>query len=286
MPNRGHGDSEKRLSAFRDVGDHAALTRAGLFVAEGRIVVERLLEDGRFRVHSIAVTPAGHAAMALAFARRPDVDVIVCEPGALEATTGIDFHRGCLALAWRETEPVALADLAGARRILALEGVGNPDNVGGLFRTAFALGVDAVLLDPTSGDPLYRKAIRTSMAATLRLPFARVTGWPSGLDVLRAHGFTLVALSPSDDAIAVDEWSPSSADRLILAVGSEGEGLSDALMRYADRRVRIPIDPRADSLNVVVAAGIALEKWGQPQSIAKKGDSHNLLRKKGTADLG
>jgi tRNA G18 (ribose-2'-O)-methylase SpoU len=115
-----------------------------------------------------------------------------------------------------------------------------------------------VLLDPSSGDPLYRKAIRTSMAATLRVPFARVDRWPSGLDALRAAGFRIVALTPSADAIAIDEVATEAEGRLILLLGSEGAGLGEAALRYADVKVRIPVDVRADSLNVVVAAAIAL----------------------------
>jgi tRNA G18 (ribose-2'-O)-methylase SpoU len=248
------------LDAYRSVGDHAALQRAGLFVAEGRLIVERLLLDGRFRVHSVAVTPTAAAALAPVFAQRPDVPVRVCDPAALETITGFDFHRGCLALGWRDPWTITLDSLTGAPRVLALEGIGNPDNVGGLFRTAFALGVCAVLIDGSTADPLYRKAIRTSMAASLRVPFARVEPWPSGLDELKALGFRVLALTPDPDAPSIDEYEIEPGGRLILALGSEGAGLRPESLRYADARLRIPIDPRADSLNVVVAAGIALNR--------------------------
>src|SRR6185436_18365435 len=114
----------------------------------------------------------------------------------LREVTGFDFHRGCLALARRPAHEMRLAELGDATRVLALEGIGNPDNVGGLFRTAFAFGVDAVIADRATADPLYRKAIRTSMAATLRIPFLRVDGWQAGLVDLRAAGLRVVALSP------------------------------------------------------------------------------------------
>ena len=252
------GDPE--LEAYRSVGDHAALERAGLFVAEGRLIVERLLEDGRFRVHSVAVTPPAAAALAATFERRRDVPVYVCDPEVLQALTGFDFHRGCLALGWRHESNGSLEHLALATRLLALEGVGNPDNVGGLFRTAFALGVSAVLIDRSTADPLYRKALRTSMAASLRVPFARVEPWPSGLDELKALGFRVLALTPDPGAPSIDEYEIEPGSRLILALGSEGAGLRPESLRYADARLRIPIDPRADSLNVVVAAGIALNR--------------------------
>src|SRR4051812_3565422 len=188
--------SDQRIAAYAAVGDAVALARDRLFVAEGRLVVERLLEDGRFDIHSVAVTPSAADALANVLARRTDVAVFVCEPAILQQITGIDFHRGCVALARRPSSQMPLSQLLRATRVLALEGIGNPDNVGGLFRTAFAFGVDAVLLDAATADPLYRKAIRTSMAATLRLPFLRVEAWVDSLIALREAGLRLVALTP------------------------------------------------------------------------------------------
>jgi tRNA G18 (ribose-2'-O)-methylase SpoU len=248
--------SDPRLAAYRDVGHPAALERAGLFVVEGRLTVERLLGARRFDVESIVVTPAAARAMAAAL-DAAGATVFVCESAVLETITGFDFHRGCLALARRPAAP-PLSSFARATRLLGVEGVGNPDNVGGLFRVALAFGAGGVLLDSASGDPFYRKAIRTSMGATLRVPFARVDPWPSGLDALRAAGFRIVALTPSAEAIAIGEVAAEPAARLILLLGSEGPGLGEPALRYADVTARIPIDARADSLNVVVAAGIAL----------------------------
>ncbi|HET7697320.1 MAG TPA: RNA methyltransferase [Vicinamibacterales bacterium] len=248
------------IEAYRLVGDPAALERAGLFVAEGRLIVERLLLDLRFRVHSVAVTPPAAAALASVFAQRPDVAVHLCDPRELEALTGFDFHRGCLALAWRQPPAITLDSLAGARRVLALESVGNPDNVGGLFRTAFALGIDAVLIDRRTADPLYRKAIRTSMGATLRLPFLRLEAWADDLQTLRSRGFRVLALTPHPDAVPLPAVKVTDDDPLVIVVGSEGYGLTDGALAQSDLAVRIPIDPRADSLNVVVAAGIALSR--------------------------
>jgi tRNA G18 (ribose-2'-O)-methylase SpoU len=248
------------VDALRLVGDSAALERAGLFVAEGRLIVERLLLHGGFRMHSVAVTPPAAAALAPIFAQRPDVPVFICEPRQLEVITGFDFHRGCLALAWRPTDIAPLEAFLEARRLVAVEGVGNPDNVGGLFRAAFAFGAEGVLLDPATGDPLYRKAIRTSMGATLQVPFTRLSSWPDELGRLRARGFRVLALTPHPDAIPLQQVTAAADDRLVIVVGSEGSGLTSASMTQADIRVRIPIDPRADSLNVVVAAGIALDR--------------------------
>jgi tRNA G18 (ribose-2'-O)-methylase SpoU len=252
--------ADPRLAPYRDVGDAAALERAGLFVVEGRLTVERLLGARRFDVESIVVTPAAARAMAPAL-DAAGATVFVCEPAVLETITGFDFHRGCLALARRPAAP-PLSSFARATRLLGVEGVGNPDNVGGIFRVAFALGAGGVLLDSASGDPYYRKAIRTSMGATLRVPFARLAPWPSGLDALRAAGFRIVALTPSADAIPIGDVAVEPDVRLILLLGSEGPGLGEPALRYADITARIPIDARADSLNVVVAAGIALHALG------------------------
>jgi len=249
---------DPELEAYRTVGDPAALERAGLFVAEGRLVVERLLQDGRFRIHSVAVTPAAASALGPLLEARPDVPVHVCEPTLLQTITGFDFHRGCLALAWRDAPATPVEAMVRATRLLALEGVGNPDNIGGLFRTALAFGVEGVLLDSSCGDPLYRKAIRTSMAATLRVPFVRIAEWPHGLDRFRRNGFRVLALTPHRDAAALEELRVTTDEPIVLAAGSEGAGLSSGLLDYADVRVRIPMDVRADSLNVVVAAAIAL----------------------------
>ena len=142
--------------------------------------------------------------------------------------------------------------------MLALEGVGNPDNVGGLFRVAAAFGVDGLLLDPTTADPYYRKAVRTSMGAVLRLPFARAASWPDAVQRCRAARIRVIALTPDPDAADVRAASREAGERVMLMVGAEGPGLAPDTLAAADVRVRIPIDPQVDSLNVIVAAGIAL----------------------------
>jgi tRNA G18 (ribose-2'-O)-methylase SpoU len=149
------------------------------------------------------------------------------------------------------------------QRVLALECVGNPDNVGGLFRVAAAFGVGGVLLDHASGDPLYRKAIRTSMGASLQIPFARVARWWPALDSLRAAGAEILALTPHPDAAPIRKVAGevSSNRQLILLLGAEGPGLSLESLAQADRQVRIPLAPGIDSLNVAVAGGIALSAF-------------------------
>jgi tRNA G18 (ribose-2'-O)-methylase SpoU len=250
--------ADPRIAPYRAVGDPVALEREGLFVAEGRLVVERLLEDGRFEIHSVVVSPAAAAALEKILGQRPAVPAYVCEPAVLAQITGFDFHRGCLSLARRPQTGLPLSRLSQATRVLALEGVGNPDNVGGLFRAAFAFGVDGVILDRATADPLYRKAIRTSMAATLRVPFVRVDPWVAGLASLRASGLRVIALTPHPDAVPLDDYAARRDERLVLVGGSEGSGMSRESLELADERVRIPVDSRADSLNVVTAAAIAL----------------------------
>ncbi len=187
------------------------------------------------------------------------LDVLVVPPAWMEGLTGFNMHRGCLAVGERGT-PHAWRDLArSARRLLVLEGVGNPDNVGGLFRTARAFGVDAVLVGPGTGDPLYRKAIRVSCGAALVVPHADATPWPDVLRALVDDGVTVWALTPASDATPLDvAVSRGVPQRLALLVGAEGPGLTDLSLAQASERIRIPIAPEADSLNVTVAAGIAL----------------------------
>lgn len=257
MPSRVERPDDPRLSEYAHVGDPAWLEARGLFVAEGRLVVRRLLESGRFRIDSVLLTPAALAALGGALAT--DAPVHVAEQDVLNQVTGFNFHRGCLAIA-RRPVPTAHPAFVDARRLLALEGVGNPDNVGGLFRVAAAFGVDGVLLDPASGDPFYRKAVRTSMGAVLGLPFRRLEPWPAALDAYRSRGFRLVALTPRPDATPLAEYAGGEGRgaRLIVLAGAEGSGLDDATLAMADAMVRIPIAPGVDSLNVTVAAGIAL----------------------------
>jgi tRNA G18 (ribose-2'-O)-methylase SpoU len=144
---------------------------------------------------------------------------------------------------------------------VVLEGVANADNVGGVFRNAAAFGADAVVLSPACCSPLYRKAIRTSMGASLRVPFVHLDEWPSPLMRLRAAGFTLAALTLGDPSETLETFcSRARPPKLALVVGAEGAGLTPAVESGADHRIRIPIAPAVDSLNLAVAAGIALER--------------------------
>ena len=188
------GPNDPRVAAYRDIPEPELVRARGLFVAEGRLVVERLIEDGRCTIRSLLLSPAAHRSLEpMLTAIPPDTPVYVCEPRDFLGITGFDIHRGCLALAERPAPMATCEILRDARTLVILEGVTNADNVGGVFRNVAALGADAVMLSPTCCDPFYGKAIRTSMAATLRVPFAIVDDWPGGLGDVRATGFTLVA---------------------------------------------------------------------------------------------
>ena len=253
---------DARLHDFRAVPDPVLFRRRGLFVAESRFVVRELLAHPRLTARSLLATPAALASLRdLLDDRTLDtLPVYVAPPPVLKQITGFRVHRGCLAIGERPP-PATDADLpalADARLVVALEQVGNPDNVGSIFRNAAAFGARCVLLSPGCCDPLYRKAIRTSIGATLRIPYGEMPDWPEGLDRLRAHGYTTVALAPDRDADDLEALAAAPPSRMALVFGTEGAGLSDDAVACIDRRVRIPIAEGVDSLNVATAAGIAL----------------------------
>ena len=261
---------DARLDDYRNIPDGDLVARRGMFVAEGRLVVSRLLTERPLAARSVMVTEAARASLADVFAARPDVPVYVVPQGVVDGVAGLHIHRGCLAIGKRPPdrpwqEIFRLAPEA-ARTVVVLERVANADNVGGVFRNAAAFGVDAVLLDPASTDPLYRKAIRTSMGAALRVPFARAEPWPEALHELRRMGFVLLALTPAADASPLRECTlrlrsgqVGVADRPVaLVLGHEGDGLSDGALEACELRARIPMAAGFDSVNVASAAAIAL----------------------------
>jgi tRNA G18 (ribose-2'-O)-methylase SpoU len=253
---------DPRVADYRAMRDADLLRARGLFVAEGRLVVERVIADRRYRIRSVLVSETAARALGPVLADlHATVPVYTCRADDFLPLTGYNLHRGCLALVERP-EPLTLgAAIAGASLIVALEGVGNADNVGGVFRNAAAFMLDAVVLDAASCDPLYRKAIRTSMGAVLQVPFARVLDWAAGLAALRRAGFAVVALTPRSPAESIDAFTERGMPaKIALFLGAEGSGLSDATIAAADARVRIPISARIDSLNIAVAAGIALQR--------------------------
>lgn len=254
---------DQRLADYRDLRDWVLRLRRGIFVAESRAVVGRLVASPRFRTRSVLCTAPALEALRPQLERLPSgVSVYLADHEVIRGVTGFDFHRGCLAVGERGGEPSAeeLVGAAGAQRLVLLDEVSNPDNVGGVFRSGLAFGVDAVLLSSGTADPLYRKAIRTSMGAALALPFARVPDWPAGLARLRDAGYTLIALTPGDGAVDLRDIGRTQAlpARFGLILGAEGPGLSEATRAGAHVAVRIAVAPGVDSLNVAAAAAIAL----------------------------
>jgi tRNA G18 (ribose-2'-O)-methylase SpoU len=253
--------NDARTAEYASLADPELARSHGLFVAEGRLVVRRVIEDGRYAIRSLLLTASAQRQLSAVLAQLdPAVPVHVCPVQSFRDITGFNLHRGCVALVARPAELDADVLAQSARLLVLLESIANPDNVGGIFRNAAAFGADGVLHDATTCDPLYRKAIRTSMAATLRVPFARVQ-WPDALPKLRAMGYTIAALTPHERAESLDRFAHKPRpQRLALLLGNEGDGLSAAAVASADVLVRIPMNTDVDSLNVAVAAGIALSR--------------------------
>lgn len=222
----------------------------GFFIAEGRLAVERALDSG-WRPVSLF----GLRRFLEEFDHLVDVPRLAGTPEVLQAVTGFHVHRGCLGLFQRRAEPELPDLLMGVRRVLVLEGLVDHANVGAAFRSAAAFGVDAALLSPHCADPLYRRAVKVSMGATLVVPFRRAVAWPDELEVMGDLGIVTWAFTPDDGA--VDVGGLPVPDRLALLFGTEGTGLTETALARAAERVRIPMRAQVDSLNVAAAAAVA-----------------------------
>lgn len=258
---------DDRLADYRHLREPNVRARvernAGIFTVEGWLSLEALAESP-YPVRS-ALVATKYVARAQSIVE-PDVPIYAIPESALEQVTGVHFHRGIVGVAERPAALPPAAVLEGARRVLVLEGVNDYENLGALFRNASAFGVDAVLLDPTTTDPLYRRATRVSLGHVLRVPFARVApdAWPSILGVLRHDGMAVLALTPAADATPLGSVLDQLPDTVAVLVGAEGPGLTEAAMAAADRRVHIPMTPGTDSVNVATAAAIALAALYRP----------------------
>ncbi len=253
---------DPRIADYRDVKDSALRDARDLFAIESRLCVRRLLSARRFEVHSVLVTQTALDALGDALSRLGEATpVYVASPALLEQLVGYHLHRGCIALARRGPARTLDEILRSSPRLLVgLERVANPENVGNVFRNAMAFGADAVLLSRDCADPLYRKAVRVSMAGTLRTPFARLDDWPRAIARLRAAGCATLALSTRARAVELAALGLEAAAqrRFAVLLGAEDRGLDAATLAAADTQVRIPMAPGVDSLNIATAAGIAL----------------------------
>ena len=251
--------SDPVLAPWLGLRDHDARRRregpggdmAGHFMAEGDVVIGRAIHAGH-RLDSVLVDAARTASLDWA----DGATVVRAGPDALTAVCGRPKLRDPIARFVRPPSRTVADAIRGCRTVVVLEGVVNPTNVGVLTRCAAGLGVDAVLVDPTTCDPLYRRAVRVSMGEVFAVPHARCGTVPETLAQLAGAGFTSVALTPAGE-VAIDDVVRSGDDRLAIVIGAEGSGLTSAALGAADVRVRIPMAAGVDSINVGTAAAIA-----------------------------
>jgi tRNA G18 (ribose-2'-O)-methylase SpoU len=249
---------DPRVAVFRDVRERDLVGRAGRFIAEGEVVLRVLLTASRHGTEAILV--ASHRAERLAPLLElapPGVPVYAAGQAVLDAVAGFPLHRGILAVGRRAPEPAAddlLAGLGPRAVAVVLHGIGNHDNLGGIFRNAAAFGADAVLLASDCCDPFYRKAIRVSVGACLTVPFAKLAAGEDGVALLARHGFETVSLSPAGAETLAALKRPA---RVAALFGSEGPGLPASVLART-RTVRIPMKGGFDSLNVATTSGIVL----------------------------
>ena len=243
--------TEAQLRSRRD-------PKSALFVAESAAVISCALDAGCEPVSLLMderhINGPGRALID----RCGETPVYTAEDALLETLTGYRLTRSVLAAFRRPPEPSPESVCAGARRLAVLEDLTDTTNLGALFRSAAALGVDGVLLSPSCADPLCRRACRVSMGAVFQIPWCRLTGWPeAGLGFLRRNGFRTAALALREDSLPLDDPRLKAIPRLALLLGSEGPGLTQAAIEAADLTVRIPMSHGVNSLNVAAAAAVA-----------------------------
>ena len=253
---------DARIDVYRDIRERDLVGRAGLFVAEGKVVVEKLADSALHQPLSLLIASKRVDALAPLLARlSDDVPVYVAPQAVIDAIAGFPLHRGILAIGHRTEDPTPdalMAAMGQSATVLVLSGIANHDNMGGIFRNAAAFGVNAILLDADCCDPLYRKAIRVSVGATLLVPFARIARQDDPVALLERHAFGPMALSPAG-ACLLQDWRPGSRTAILL--GAEGPGLSTDLIRRVPS-VRIAMSAGFDSLNVATTSGIVLHHVG------------------------
>lgn len=261
---------DPRLRDFTDLRDVQLRARReadeGLFLAEGATTIGRALRAG-YHPRAFLVTERWVDSVT-ALETPQDTPVLVVPDHLMDATTGFHVHRGALASLDRLPLPEAAGVLDGAARVVVLEDLSDHTNLGLVFRSAAALGFDAVLLTPRCADPLYRRAVRTSMGAVFAVPWTRIP-WFEGPDLLRDRGFEVVALTPAPDAVDLGAVDAAAHPRLAVALGSEGHGLSDRWLGAADLRVRIPMRHGVDSLNVAAAAAVVFYALASPREASR-----------------
>ena len=248
---------DARLRLYRDVKDRDLSGREGAFIAEGKVVIERLFASKLAEPLSVLTTPERLRGLNLSDLRN-GAPVYVVPQAVMDRVAGFEIHRGYLALGRYGPVP-ALSDILRKPkvRVLALSEIANVDNMGGLMRNAAAFGIDAVILDQRCCDPLYRKAMRVSVGGTLKVPHYRLAANQALIDVLKSHALTPFALSPAGRT-RLHEVTPT--DRLAVIVGAEGPGLGPYVLAACET-VRIDMHGGFDSLNVATTSGIVLHEF-------------------------
>ncbi|WBL18302.1 TrmH family RNA methyltransferase [Citricoccus sp. NR2] len=285
--------SDPRVAAYSTLSD-AALRRTtdaehGIFLAESSVVVRRALAAG-MRPASFFLAHRYLDSMADVFAAHPDVPVYTGTDETMQSITGFHLHRGALAAMYRPQARSVVSVLDGARRVALLDDVADHTNVecskvsaespqvggskrrsriaifenivdhtnlGAAFRSAAAIGVDAVLVTPSCADPLYRRSIRVSMGTVFQVPWARIDSWSADIDLIKEHGYVVAGMTLGEGAITLDELVEEDHPHLALVFGTEGHGLTRQADRRLDRRVTIPMMHGVDSLNVAASAAVA-----------------------------
>lgn len=241
---------------------------AGIFIAESPNVIERALNAGYEPLSFLAETRELYGDAQRILMRCEHTPVYTAESELLTRLTGFALTRGLLCAMRRKPLPTLEAVCAGARRIAVMERVMNPTNVGAIFRSAAALGMDAVLLTPGCSDPLYRRAARVSMGTVFQIPWTfldeKISSWPEeGQKILRQLGFRTAAMALKQDSVSVDHPALMAEERLAIVLGTEGDGLSEKTIADCDYTVMIPMAHGVDSLNVAAASAVAFWELGK-----------------------
>lgn len=261
------------LDVYARLSENQLLNRCepekGMFIAESPRVIERALDAG-YRPVSCLVEKRHIEGEAKEIIRRcgeiGNVPVYTAEFDVLTQLTGFKLTRGMLCAMYRTPLPEVQAVCSGASRIAILENVVNPTNVGAIFRSAAALGIDAVLLTYDSSDPLYRRAVRVSMGTVFQIPwtFFEKDAWPEkGIRLLRELGFRTVAMALREDSVSIDNQKLLAEKKLAIILGTEGDGLASSTIADCDYTVRIPMSRGVDSLNVAAASAVAFWELGR-----------------------
>ena len=240
----------------------------GLFIAESPNVIDRAL-DGGYEPVSLLMEGKHIEGQAKRIVERcGDIPLYTAPLDVLTQLTGFPLTRGVLCAMRRKPLRSVEDTVRGAARSAVLEDVQNPTNVGAIFRSAAALGMDAVLLTPMCSDPLYRRAVRVSMGTVFQVPWAYIgselSDWPErGMERLRGQGFKTVAMALREDSLSVDDERLMAEEKLAIVLGTEGEGLADGTIAACDYTVRIPMSHGVDSLNVAAASAVAFWQLGK-----------------------